>query len=201
MALRACVVLLLALWLSRALAPGSGSDLSASVSALTGTSLVLLMGWVVAVALLAHLARLPGPMGRAAAALVRVLLPPAARLLVAGVIGVQLAAPAAAADVPSLAVERPVTRAPAVVRPEPVRVPDRVPDRVPGRVVVAAGDSLWTIARRHLGPSASDADVAAAWPQWFAANREVIGDDPDLLRVGTMLSAPSRRSAPTGRAA
>lgn len=194
MAARACVVLVLALWMSRALAPGSGSDLSASLSALTGTGLGLLAAWLVTVALLDRLARLPGPMGRAAAALVRVLLPPAARLLLAGSIGVQLAAPAVASDVPSLAVERPVTTAPAVIRPQPTDAPQPV-------VVVAPGDSLWAIARRHLGPTASDGDIAAAWPRWFEANRAVIGNDPHLLRVGTSLTPPPRQPAPTGRAA
>ncbi|KRF24196.1 hypothetical protein ASG95_06260 [Phycicoccus sp. Soil803] len=57
-------------------------------------------------------------------------------------------------------------------------------------VVVHRGDSLWTIARRDLGPGATDTEVAAAWPHWYAANRDVIGPDPDLLRPGQRLRAP-----------
>jgi nucleoid-associated protein YgaU len=57
-------------------------------------------------------------------------------------------------------------------------------------VTVRRGDSLWTIAERHLGAAASDAEVARAWPRWYAANRTVIGDDPDLIRPGMQLVPP-----------
>jgi len=60
----------------------------------------------------------------------------------------------------------------------------------PAEVVVRRGDSLWTIAARHLGPDVSDGEIARAWPAWFEANRTVIGDDPDLLRPGQVLRAP-----------
>jgi hypothetical protein len=59
-------------------------------------------------------------------------------------------------------------------------------------VVVTRGDTLWAIARRALGVGASDAEVARAWPRWYAANRDVIGPDPDLLRPGQVLRSPSR---------
>ena len=59
-------------------------------------------------------------------------------------------------------------------------------------VVVHRGDSLWTIARRHLGPGATDVEVAAAWPHWYAANRAVIGPDPDVLLPGQVLRPPDR---------
>ena len=32
--------------------------------------------------------------------------------------------------------------------------------------------------RHHLGETASDAEVARAWPRWYATNRSIIGDDP-----------------------
>ena len=59
-----------------------------------------------------------------------------------------------------------------------------------GAVVVAAGDSLWLIAARRLGPGASPADVAAETHRWYAANVAVIGANPDLLRPGQVLAAP-----------
>jgi hypothetical protein len=59
-------------------------------------------------------------------------------------------------------------------------------------VVVLRGDTLWSVARRHLGPGASDAEVAAAWPHWYAANRDVIGPDPDVLLPGQVLRRPDR---------
>lgn len=58
-------------------------------------------------------------------------------------------------------------------------------------IVVRRGDSLWSIVQRHLGPEADDAEVAAAWPRWYAANRSAIGADPDLLLPGTTLHAPT----------
>ncbi|MGN6330748.1 MAG: LysM peptidoglycan-binding domain-containing protein [Motilibacteraceae bacterium] len=57
-------------------------------------------------------------------------------------------------------------------------------------VAVRPGDSLWTLTTRHLGPGATAAQVADAWPRWWAANRDVIGDDPDLLRPGQLLRPP-----------
>lgn len=57
-------------------------------------------------------------------------------------------------------------------------------------VVVHRGDSLWSLAARHLGPDAGDAEIAHAWPQWYAANRDRIGDDPDLLLPGQVLRVP-----------
>ncbi len=60
----------------------------------------------------------------------------------------------------------------------------------PLEVVVRRGDSLWAIAARHLGPDASDDEIARAWPAWFEANRDVVGDDPDLLQPGQLLRAP-----------
>jgi nucleoid-associated protein YgaU len=58
-------------------------------------------------------------------------------------------------------------------------------------VVVHRGDSLWTIAARHLGPGATDAQVAAEWPRWWAANQHEIGPDPNLLLPGQRLQPPS----------
>ncbi len=58
-------------------------------------------------------------------------------------------------------------------------------------VVVHRGDSLWTLAARHLGPGASDVEVARAWPRWYDANRAVIGADPDLLLPGQVLRVPT----------
>ena len=63
-----------------------------------------------------------------------------------------------------------------------------VPD---GTVVVHRGDTLWDIAARHLGPHATDQDVAEAWPRWYALNREVVGDDPDHILPGQRLVVPA----------
>ncbi|MDT0213598.1 LysM peptidoglycan-binding domain-containing protein [Rothia sp. ARF10] len=57
-------------------------------------------------------------------------------------------------------------------------------------VVVRRGDTLWSIAAAHLGADAEDAEVARAWPRWFEANRDVIGDDPDRILPGQVLRVP-----------
>ena len=59
-------------------------------------------------------------------------------------------------------------------------------------VVVQSGDSLWSLAQAQLGPTATPARVAQAWPTWWSANRSVIGDDPDLIHPGTHLLPPAR---------
>ena len=61
----------------------------------------------------------------------------------------------------------------------------------PDAVVVVAGDCLWTIAARAIGPHATDAEIAAAWPRWYARNRGVVGADPDFLIPGTVLRPPA----------
>jgi hypothetical protein len=61
----------------------------------------------------------------------------------------------------------------------------------PDTVVVVAGDCLWTIAARAIGPHATDAEIAAAWPRWYARNRGVVGADPDFLIPGTVLRPPA----------
>lgn len=57
-------------------------------------------------------------------------------------------------------------------------------------VRVQPGDSLWLIAARRLGPDATDEQIVANWPRWYAANRAVIGDDPSLIDSGQVLHAP-----------
>jgi resuscitation-promoting factor RpfA len=56
--------------------------------------------------------------------------------------------------------------------------------------IVHRGDALWDIAARHLGPSATAADVAREWPRWYEANRAVIGTNPSLIRPGELLVPP-----------
>ena len=60
-----------------------------------------------------------------------------------------------------------------------------------GTVVVQAGDTLWGLAARSLGPDATDAAIAAEWPRWYAANAPAIGPDPDVLLPGQVLTVPT----------
>lgn len=45
---------------------------------------------------------------------------------------------------------------------------------------VRSGDNLWAIARAH--------DLKGGWPALYAANKETIGDDPDLILPGQRLN-------------
>lgn len=84
----------------------------------------------------------------------------------------------------------PLTATSAPAHPRPAGHPRRSAVPGEGEVVVQAGDSLWSIARAALGPTATNAQVAQSWPRWWAANREVVGDAPDLIHPGDRLSAP-----------
>ena len=79
----------------------------------------------------------------------------------------------------------------AVLGVEGARQPSAAtPGETTTQVVVQRGDSLWAIATRHLGPGATNAGIATEWPRWYAANRAVIGRDPNLLLPGQRLIAP-----------
>lgn len=108
--------------------------------------------------------------------------------------------PATAAPAPG-ATASPAPRAaatPPPVRPAPA--PQPPPAVVPApsdQVVVHRGDSLWSLAATALGPGASDTQVAQEWPRWWAANRSVVGDHPDLIRPGDRLTAPRPQGNPS----
>jgi nucleoid-associated protein YgaU len=95
------------------------------------------------------------------------------------------------------------------VAPIRLGVPDRPTEGAPTRYtdlrsgreikttrVVRPGDSLWAVAAAELGPDATDSAVAARWPQWYAANRGVIGPDPDQILPGQVLRIPDHTAGP-----
>jgi hypothetical protein len=61
-------------------------------------------------------------------------------------------------------------------------------------VVVRRGDTLWSLAAARLRPSATPAEIDAEWRRWYAANRAVVGADPDLILPGQRLRAPGTPS-------
>jgi hypothetical protein len=75
--------------------------------------------------------------------------------------------------------------------PERAVAPPR-PRRTSPSVVVRAGDSLWSIAAGGLPSDASPDEVAHRWHALYAANRGLIGTDPDLLQPGQRLRLPYR---------
>jgi hypothetical protein len=91
-------------------------------------------------------------------------------------------------DAPFL--DAPFLDAPLLDRPAARSPLDRPVSPAPRPVSVHSGDSLWLIAERGLGHRASDAEIAQEWPRWYAANRAVIGNDPDLIQPGQQLRPP-----------
>jgi hypothetical protein len=63
-------------------------------------------------------------------------------------------------------------------------------------VAVAPGDSLWSICQERLGPSAPPRQIALDVRRIHQINRNLIGDDPDLIFPGQRLALPPPAGAP-----
>ncbi len=78
-----------------------------------------------------------------------------------------------------------------------------LPDRAAGRpaphlprpsvVEVRPGDTLWGLAAHQVPSSADPAATSEQWHRIYAANRSVIGSDPDLILPGQQLRLPPTR--------
>jgi nucleoid-associated protein YgaU len=98
-------------------------------------------------------------------------------------------------DSPAPVAEPLASRAPATATPVAVASPPTTAAVSPagGRIssqsyTVRAGDSLWSIARRLLGPEASAGRIAREVNRLWELNRDRIGTgNPSLIHVGTVL--------------
>ncbi|MGA8256271.1 MAG: LysM peptidoglycan-binding domain-containing protein [Nocardioides sp.] len=61
----------------------------------------------------------------------------------------------------------------------------------PAGLVVAAGDSLWSIAAQLQPHDAAPTAVATRTAALYDLNRDVVGDDPDLIYPGQHLTLPA----------
>lgn len=148
-------------------------ELESAVTYGAAAGAAVLVGWCAVLSLLA----LVDPR------LIRHLAPRWVVMLVLGGAGAGLmASPAAASgDLDGLRLpDRPVGVTPVAVEQPPP----------PAHHVVVAGDSLWTIAARHLPPGHGTAQIAAATTAWHERNRDVIGPDADYIVPGQVLIAP-----------
>ena len=171
----------------------SSSDPFAPLVALCALLAWVAALWVGLTGVLTLGSRLPGAAGRAAGVVLTRVAPATLRRAVELALGISLAAGVAGA---SPAVAAPVSvaalvQAPSLDWPTPSRPAAAPTPAAPAQVVVAPGDTLWSLAARALGPAATDRAVAAAWPAWWAANRDVLGDDPHVLRPGLRLTPPA----------
>jgi nucleoid-associated protein YgaU len=64
-----------------------------------------------------------------------------------------------------------------------------------GRYVVRPGDSLWSIAQAH---PTDGVDVELRWRAIWAANRDLVGADPDLIHPGQALRLPGTHTDEDG---
>jgi nucleoid-associated protein YgaU len=69
--------------------------------------------------------------------------------------------------------------------------PPAPPPKAPRTYTVVSGDTLWGIAKKHLGEG-------KRWPEIYEQNRGVIGDNPDRIKPGQVLTIPES-SAPGGK--
>jgi nucleoid-associated protein YgaU len=181
----------------------AAADVTAPVVALLALIAWVLAGWLLAAAALTACSRLPGVAGRLGAAVLRRVAPATVRrclelalgLTVAtGVVAGPASASYAGAEAgPAAPAAATVASAPLLDWPSAPAAPAVVQAPDERRVVVAPGDTLWGLAERSLPATATPAQIAAAWPAWWSANRDVIGDDPDLLHPGAVLSPPASR--------
>jgi nucleoid-associated protein YgaU len=196
-------------WLARV-----GTD--AALTTVTGTALWVAAAWLGLGLVSAGARRAPGRIGALANCLCAAVLPRIVLRLVAGStgLGILLAPlPAVATTASTAGVAAAATASEPVPVPAPVwpsttppagharpvdaprwpsaTTPVAHPSRRRGAsVTVQPGDCLWLIAARRLGQRASDAAVTAAWPRWYAANRPIIGADPNVILPGEVLQAP-----------
>jgi hypothetical protein len=70
-----------------------------------------------------------------------------------------------------------------------------------GYVVVASGDSLWSISETQLGPGASPSRIVRVAERIHALNRDQIGTDPNTILVGQKLALPAAVERRTPRQA
>lgn len=140
----------------------------------------------------AALAHVPGVVGRLGATL-ETLAPPALRRTVQ--IGVGVVAATGILVGPTTATAAPpspgASTAPAATSLDwpGLSTPTSARPAAEAPIVVRTGDSLWAISAHLLGPRGSASHIARLWPRVYAANRAVIGPDPDLIRPGQRLRA------------
>jgi hypothetical protein len=177
---------------------GTTFDETLGIAALVGCWLCV--GWFVLAVGCAGLAAAPGLVGRCGTSCAQLVAPWALRRLVATGLGLAVVTGSGAAVAEASVLES-LPRAEVVASTVDQRLllaglgSDLPPLDRPADdtyiVTVRSGDCLWSIAARHLGPQASDAEIASTWPRWYATNRSVIGPDPNLLQPGQVLIVPS----------
>lgn len=160
--------------------------------AVAGAGCWAALAWLLLALLVVGVGSRPGRCGRLARGVAVVAVPRGLRRVLAVGIGLAVVTSTAAPALATGPGPRPSAIASAVDLDWPVsRTPPAVPPAGERVVVVRPGDTLWAIAARRLPTGAPASAIAAAWPGWYAANRHLIGPDPDRLLPGQRLTPPS----------
>ncbi len=119
------------------------------------------------------------------------------RLVVAGCGLTVIALPTAVQAAPTSGQPPGVLLAPSVEGLSVPTLPETAPPRPRGdraappaarsSVVVAPGDTLWSLARDLLPSGADEQQIEQRWRALWQTNRNAIGADPDLIRPGLRL--------------
>jgi len=101
--------------------------------------------------------------------------------------------PTTATTTTTTTITTPAASPAAPTRPSPIPEPARPAVMTPhalDHLVVVEGDCLWSIAAGRLAADSGNPAIDAAWRAIYALNRDVIGDDPDLIFPGLQLELP-----------
>lgn len=195
-----------------------GGDPAVAVVHLVALVTWLLVGWLLVATATTLLGRVPGVAGRVGDAVSRHVSPALVRRAIGGSAALGIAVSPALAPAAALAAGCSPARLPPLDRAATACAPPASPTPLPSATTqpgptgtptapattataptvahtrtVVAGDTLWGLAAAELaaaGRPTTPARIADRWPAWWQANRAVIGDDPDLIHVGTLLAVP-----------
>ncbi|HEX3732815.1 MAG TPA: hypothetical protein VHU91_07845 [Mycobacteriales bacterium] len=183
---------------------------AASNFALAAGSLIVwsLIVWLGSSVLVLTATKLPGRLGAAARAASQLVVPAALRRLLCGALSLSLAGGTLAGTAQAASLTHPVPRSavvwqaatdldwPTIVGQSDRRAQlpnadqtDQPRPAAPKGVVVRPGDCLWRITARSLHTDSPTA-IAQEWPKWWERNRDVIGENPHLIRPGEILHPP-----------
>ncbi len=172
------------------------ADFDSALAALASLLLVAISAWILSCVALAFLASRTGVALRLSRAITPRFLRRALFLGAAGALAIGPAMAGSTGQGPQGQDQGSVSRV-----LDGLRLPDRPMGLQPRHVLTAPatytvkpGDTLWAIAARDLDPTTSPMEIAAAMLRWYAANRSLIGADPNLIFPGQQLNRPVKEA-------
>jgi hypothetical protein len=171
-------------------------DLIRIITATSATTAWGCLGWLIAIGSASLISRAPGTWGRVGEAIALAITPTLLRRLAVTTLGLicGFTVSPTMANATELRRNSPCANASAERHPLTLDWPARKPRKI---LVVREGDSLWSVTAAELGTGASELEVASRWPEWFTANRALIGPNPELIYPGQILQPPTNATSST----